>query len=83
MRDIDLAMLSHGFPFDSFPMPPTGSSRISAVSRWRVLTEIERQRIAPIEMKSLGGDGRAVKKKADGRFETVQHHCRARRRRRT
>ena len=62
--DIHLAMLSHGFPFDSCQLPLNGFDAHFRSFKERVLPELERQRIAPIGMKSLGGDGRVVKRKA-------------------
>jgi aryl-alcohol dehydrogenase-like predicted oxidoreductase len=62
--EIHLQMLSHGFPFDSCQLPLNGFDAHFRSFRDRVLPELGRQRIAPIGMKSLGGDGKAVKKKA-------------------
>jgi predicted aldo/keto reductase-like oxidoreductase len=62
--DIHLRMLSHGFPFDSCQLPLNGFDANFHSFRDKVLPELARQQIAPIGMKSLGGDGKAVKKKA-------------------
>jgi aryl-alcohol dehydrogenase-like predicted oxidoreductase len=62
--DIHLRMLSYGFPFDSCQLPLNGFDASFRSFQARVLPELARQGIAPIGMKSLGGDGRAIKKKA-------------------
>jgi len=62
--DIHLEMLSHGFPFDSCQMPLNGFDATFHSFEQRVLPELARQGIAAIGMKSLGGDGRVVKKRA-------------------
>jgi predicted aldo/keto reductase-like oxidoreductase len=62
--DIHLRMLSFGFPFDACQLPLNGFDAHFRSFQERVLPELARQRIAPIGMKSLGGDGRAIKKKA-------------------
>lgn len=63
--EIDLRMLSFGFPFDSCQLPLNGFDRHSRSFQTRVLPELARQRIAAIGMKSLGGDGRAVTQGAE------------------
>jgi aryl-alcohol dehydrogenase-like predicted oxidoreductase len=62
--DIHLRMLSFGFPFDSCQLPLNGFDAGFRSFQKRVLPELARQKIAAIGMKSLGGDGRAIKKKA-------------------
>jgi aryl-alcohol dehydrogenase-like predicted oxidoreductase len=62
--DIHLAMLAHEFPFDSCQMPLNGFDATFRSFEQRVLPELARQGIAALGMKSLGGDGKAVKKKA-------------------
>jgi predicted aldo/keto reductase-like oxidoreductase len=62
--DIHLAMLSSNFPFDSCQMPLNGFDASFLSFEQCVLPELARRGIAAIGMKSLGGDGRAVKKKA-------------------
>jgi aryl-alcohol dehydrogenase-like predicted oxidoreductase len=62
--DIHLRMLSHGFPFDSCQLPLNGFDATFRSFEQRVLPELLRQGIAPLGMKSLGGDGDAVKKRA-------------------
>jgi aryl-alcohol dehydrogenase-like predicted oxidoreductase len=62
--EIHLRMLSRGFPFDSCQLPLNGFDAHFRSFKELVLPELARQNIAAIGMKSLGGDGRAVKKKA-------------------
>ena len=62
--EIHLEMLSHGFPFDSCQLPLNGFDASFRSFEQRVLPVLVKRRIAAIGMKSLGGDGRAVKKKA-------------------
>ena len=62
--EIHLRMLSFEFPFDSCQLPLNGFDAHFRSFQKLVLPELARQRIAAIGMKSLGGDGKAVKKKA-------------------
>jgi len=62
--DIHLRMLAHGFPFDACQLPLNGFDAGFRSFQIRVLPELARQRIAAIGMKSLGGDGRVVIRKA-------------------
>mgnify|MGYP000964193761 CR=1 FL=1 len=61
---IHLKMLSFGFPFDSCQLPLNGFDARFRSFQQRVLPELARQEIAAIGMKSLGGDGKAIRKKA-------------------
>lgn len=61
---IHLRMLSFGFPFDACQLPLNGFDANFRSFQTHVLPELAKQGIAAIGMKSLGGDGRAVKKKA-------------------
>jgi predicted aldo/keto reductase-like oxidoreductase len=61
---IHLQMLSLGFRFDSCQLPLNGFDAHFRSFKERVLPELVRQQIAAIGMKSLGGDGRAIKRKA-------------------
>jgi len=61
---IHLRMLSYGFPFDACQLPLNGFDANFRSFQMQVLPELARQDIAVIGMKSLGGDGRVVKKKA-------------------
>lgn len=60
---IHLAMLERGFPFDTCQLPLNCFDGTFRSFEQRVLPELLRRGIAPIGMKSLGGDGRQVKKK--------------------
>jgi len=62
--EIHLRMLSFGFPYDACQLPLNGFDADFRSFQSRVLPELERQKIAAIGMKSLGGDGRVVKKNA-------------------
>jgi predicted aldo/keto reductase-like oxidoreductase len=62
--EIHLRMLSFDFPFDACQLPLNGFDAHFRSFQTRVLPELARRRIAAIGMKSLGGDGRVVKKKA-------------------
>jgi aryl-alcohol dehydrogenase-like predicted oxidoreductase len=61
--EIHMAMLSHGFPFDSCQLPLNGFDAQFRSFESRVLPELARQGIAALGMKSLGADGSAVRKK--------------------
>ena len=61
---IHLRMLASGFPFDACQLPLNGFDAAFRSFQTQVLPELARQGIAAIGMKSLGGDGRAIRKKA-------------------
>jgi len=61
--EIHLRMLSFGYAFDACQMPRNVFDASFRSFEQRVLPELQRQRIAPIGMKSLCGSGKAVKKK--------------------
>jgi predicted aldo/keto reductase-like oxidoreductase len=61
---IHLRMLSYGFPFDACQLPLNGFDARFRSFQTEVLPELARQEIAAVGMKSLGGDGRAIRKKA-------------------
>ena len=61
---IHLEMLAQEFPFDSCQLPLNGFDATFKSFEQQVLPELQRQGIAAIGMKSLGGDGRAVRKRA-------------------
>ena len=63
--EIHLRMLSFDFPFDACQLPLNGFDRHFRSFQQRVLPELGRRGIAAIGMKSLGGDGRAVKRRAE------------------
>jgi aryl-alcohol dehydrogenase-like predicted oxidoreductase len=58
---IHLAMLAHDFPFDTCQMPLNCFDASFRSFEQEVLPELLRRGIAPLGMKSLGGDGRQVK----------------------
>jgi uncharacterized protein len=62
--EIHLRMLSFDFPFDACQLPLNGFDARFRSFQTRVLPELARRKIAAIGMKSLGGDGRVIKKKA-------------------
>jgi aryl-alcohol dehydrogenase-like predicted oxidoreductase len=61
---IHLKMLAHDFPFDTCQMPLNCCDATFRSFEQQVLPELQRRGIAPIGMKSLGGEGDMVKKKA-------------------
>lgn len=61
--EIHLRMLSFGYPFDACQLPLNVFDGSFRSFEQRVLPELQRQRIAPIGMKSLCGTARAVTKK--------------------
>jgi len=61
---IHQGMLASGFPFDSCQLPLNGFDAGFRSFQNLVLPELARRRIAAIGMKSLGGDGRAIKQRA-------------------
>jgi len=61
--DIHLRMLAAGFPFDACQLPLNGFDAGFRSFQARVLPELARQGIAAIGMKSLGGDGRVIRKR--------------------
>jgi len=62
--EIHLRMLSCGFPFDACQLPLNGFDAGFRSFQHMVLPELARQGIAAIGMKSLGGNARAVAKRA-------------------
>lgn len=61
---IHLRMLEYDFPFDACQMPLNGVDRHFRSFQTQLLPELRRRGIAPIGMKSLGGDGRIIRKRA-------------------
>ena len=61
---IHLQMLAHDFPFDSCQLPLNGFDSTFRSFEQQVLPELNRRGIAAIGMKSLGGTGTPVSKKA-------------------
>jgi predicted aldo/keto reductase-like oxidoreductase len=62
--EIHLRMLAYGFPFDACQLPLNGFDASFRSFQARVLPELAHRHIAAIGMKSLGGDGRAIRKRA-------------------
>ena len=62
--EIHLRMLSFGFPFDACQLPLNGFDRHFRSFQARVLPDLQRRGVAASGMKSLGGDGRAVRMRA-------------------
>jgi predicted aldo/keto reductase-like oxidoreductase len=60
--DIHLRMLSYDFAFDACQLPLNGLDATFRSFKSIVLPELARRQIAAIGMKSLGGDGRVIKK---------------------
>jgi predicted aldo/keto reductase-like oxidoreductase len=58
-----LRMLEPGFPFDACQLPLNGFDASFRSFQEHVLPQLDRRGIAAIGMKSLGGDGRVVRKK--------------------
>jgi aryl-alcohol dehydrogenase-like predicted oxidoreductase len=71
--EIHLRMLSFGFPFDACQLPLNGFDRHFRSFQTRVLPELGRRGIAAIGMKSLGGDGRAVKARAERAADALRY----------
>ncbi|HKT80561.1 MAG TPA: aldo/keto reductase [Vicinamibacterales bacterium] len=71
--DIHLRMLSHGFPFDSCQLPLNGFDARFRSFQSRVLPELSQQGIAAIGMKSLGGDGRVIAKRAANVHDAMRY----------
>ena len=61
---IHLRMLASGYPFDACQLPLNGFDAAFRSFQTHVLPELARLGVAAIGMKSLGGDGRVIKKKA-------------------
>jgi predicted aldo/keto reductase-like oxidoreductase len=61
---LHLKMLSYGYPFDTCQMPLNCFDATFRSFEQQVLPEVARQGIAAIGMKSLGGEGDAVTKRA-------------------
>ncbi|MDX2079735.1 MAG: aldo/keto reductase [Terrimicrobiaceae bacterium] len=58
--DVHLAMLAKGYAFDACQLPVSPIEANSNAFVRRVLPELVRQNIAPLAMKTLGGNGRPV-----------------------
>ncbi len=58
--DVHLAMLSHGYAFDACQLPISPIEANSNAFVRRVLPVLIRQKIAPLAMKTLGGNARPI-----------------------
>ncbi len=67
--DVHLAMLSHGYAFDSCQLPVSAIEANSNAFVRRVLPEVIKQQIAPLAMKTLGGNAKPVQ---DGVFSVQE-----------
>lgn len=67
--DVHLAMLGHGFKFDTCQLPISAIEANSNAFVRRVLPELLKQKIAPLAMKTLGGNGKPIK---DGVFSVKE-----------
>jgi predicted aldo/keto reductase-like oxidoreductase len=70
---LHLKMLSYGYPFDSCQMPLNCFDATFRSFEEQVLPECARQGIAAIGMKSLGGEGEAVKKRAVAAKDAIRY----------
>ncbi|MEO5816933.1 MAG: aldo/keto reductase [Gemmatimonadaceae bacterium] len=70
---LHLKMLSYGYPFDSCQMPLNCFDATFRSFEEQVLPECARQGIAAIGMKSLGGEGEAVKKRAVAAQDAIRY----------
>jgi len=59
--EVHLAMLSHGYAFDTCQLPISAIEANSNAFVRRVLPELLKQKIAPLGMKTLGGNGKPVR----------------------
>ena len=71
--EIHLEMLSHGFPFDSVQMPLNCFDGTFRSFEQDVLPEATRQGLAVLGMKSMGGEGDAVRKKVVTADEALRY----------
>jgi aryl-alcohol dehydrogenase-like predicted oxidoreductase len=70
---LHLEMLSHGYAFDTCQLPLNCFDATFRSFEQQVLPELARQGIAAIGMKSLGGEGVAVTKRAVGAKEALRY----------
>ena len=70
---LHLEMLSYGYQFDTCQMPLNCFDATFRSFEQQVLPELARQGIAAIGMKSLGGEGDAVKQRAVGAREALRY----------
>lgn len=67
--EVHLAMLAHKYPFDSCQLPVSAIEANSNAFVRRVLPEVVKQGIAPLAMKTLGGNAKPVQ---DGIFSVQE-----------
>jgi uncharacterized protein len=70
---IHLKMLAHGFPFDTCQLPLSCFDAGFRSFEAQVLPELRRQGIAALGMKSMGGQGAPVKKRAVRAEEALRY----------
>ncbi|MES2177487.1 MAG: aldo/keto reductase [Gemmatimonadota bacterium] len=70
---LHLQMLSRGYPFDTCQLPLNCFDATFRSFEQQVLPELARQGIAALGMKSLGGEGVAVTKRAVGAKEALRY----------
>ncbi|MCA1663972.1 MAG: aldo/keto reductase [Myxococcales bacterium] len=70
---IHLRMLSYDYHFDSCQLPLNVFDATFRSFEQRVLPELERRGIAPIGMKSMGGEGQAVRRRAVSAPEALRY----------
>ena len=73
LPEILLEMLSHGFPFDSVQMPLNCFDASFRSFEQAVLPEARRQGLAVLGMKSMGGEGDAVRKRVVTADEALRY----------
>ena len=71
--EIHLEMLAYDFPFDTCQLPLNCFDSSFRSFEREVLPVLLRRGIAPLGMKSLGGDGRMVKKKAVSATDALRY----------
>ena len=71
--DIHLSMLARGFPFDSVQMPLNCFDGTFRSFEQFVLPEANRQGLAVLGMKSMGGEGDAVRKRVVSAEESLRY----------
>jgi predicted aldo/keto reductase-like oxidoreductase len=70
---LHLRMLSYDYPFDSCQMPLNVFDATFRSFEQQVLPELQRRRIAPIGMKSLGGEGDPAKKRVVAAVDALRY----------
>ena len=70
---IHLKMLAHGFPFDTCQMPLNCFDATFRSFEARVLPELNRRGIAAIGMKTMGGEGQSVARRAVKAEEALRY----------